>query len=57
MRIGPYNLNQVHQGYVPEVLAEVPDESVHCVITSPVYCDRICRARISEVAEKVRKNS
>lgn len=38
-KLGPYDLDQVHQGYVPGVLSPVPTESVHCVVTSPPYWD------------------
>lgn len=37
MKLGPYNLDQVHCGYVPGVLRAVPTESVHMVCTSPPY--------------------
>lgn len=35
--IGPYDLNQVHCADALEGLAQLPDESVQCVITSPPY--------------------
>ena len=31
------NLITLHQGHVPDVLREMPAESVHCVVTSPPY--------------------
>lgn len=36
-KIGPYSLNRVCRGYVPTCLGDIPDNSVHCVITSPPY--------------------
>lgn len=37
MNLGPYELDQVHQGYIPGALRHMPECSVHCVITSPPY--------------------
>lgn len=35
--LGPYELNRVHHGYAPDCLKALPDNSIHCVVTSPPY--------------------
>lgn len=37
MMIGPFELNTVVEGDWIEVLRKLPNESVHCVVTSPPY--------------------
>lgn len=36
-KLGPYELNKVHHGYVPEALRQLPENSVHTCISSPPY--------------------
>ncbi len=38
----PFAMNQVHQGDVLELLAQMPDESVQCVVSSPPYWGLRC---------------
>ena len=37
MKLGPFDLNQTHQGDALESLRQLPDACIHCVVTSPPY--------------------
>lgn len=51
MKIGPYDLNNVHQGDALERLKDLPDESIHCCITSPPYWGLREKKRLDVIGE------
>jgi len=35
--VGSFELNKAHQGLCLDLIKQIPDESIHSVITSPPY--------------------